>query len=84
VGAVPGLHWFSESASRVVVVVDASRLDAVVARAGRAGVPAIVVGAAGGDRIVAQGAFDVSLAAADGAWRGALPRLLARDGAASA
>jgi phosphoribosylformylglycinamidine synthase len=70
---------FSESASRVIVAVDAALTDDVVARAAAAGVPASDIGVARGDHLVAQGAFDVSLADATAAWREAIPNALAAD-----
>jgi phosphoribosylformylglycinamidine synthase len=72
----PGLAWFSESASRVVVSVAAGREIGVVAAAINAGVAAAIVGRAGGDRIVADGAFAIGLADADAAWRNAIPDIL--------
>jgi phosphoribosylformylglycinamidine synthase len=75
-GCTPAEACFSESASRVVCAVDPPQLAAVMARASQAGVPAAVVGDARGDRLVAQGAFDVTLDDAASAWREALPRLL--------
>jgi phosphoribosylformylglycinamidine synthase len=63
---------FGEGPSRVVVCAAAGR-DEVLARAAAAGVPATVIGAAGGDRIVVEGLFDVSLADAVTAWRDRLP-----------
>jgi len=70
------LACFSESASRVVLSLDPASVDAVVARAGDAGVPVAVIGDAGGDRLVAEGAFDVDLAEATRVWRGAIPDAL--------
>ncbi len=78
-GTEPALAWFSESASRVVVAVEPARLDAVLARAASAGVPATDLGVAGGDRLVAEDAFDVSVSEAAAAWREAIPRLLGRE-----
>jgi hypothetical protein len=51
-------------------------LAAVLARAAAAGVPAAVIGDAGGDRLVATDAFDVSLGDAHRAWRDAIPNLM--------
>jgi hypothetical protein len=48
----------------------------VVAAAINAGVAAAIVGRAGGDRIVADGAFAIGLADADAAWRNAIPDIL--------
>jgi phosphoribosylformylglycinamidine synthase len=76
---VPALAWFSESASRVVVAVDPARADELVERARAANVPALHLGTAGGDRLVAAGAFDVALADATRAWRDALPGILGAD-----
>jgi phosphoribosylformylglycinamidine synthase len=68
---------FAESASRVVLSVAPDSVAAVLGRAVAAGVPAAVVGEARGDRLIADGAFDVSLADASRVWRNALPALLA-------
>jgi phosphoribosylformylglycinamidine synthase subunit PurL len=76
---VPALAWFSESASRVVVAVDPNRADDLVERARSGNVPAQRLGTAGGDRLVAAGAFTVPLADATHAWRDALPALLHPD-----
>jgi phosphoribosylformylglycinamidine synthase len=76
---VPALAWFSESASRVVVAVEAGTADALVERARNASVPAQRLGTAGGDRLVASGAFAVPLSDATHAWRDALPDLLRAD-----
>ena len=73
------LGWFSESASRVVLAVEPARVDEVGARATAAGVPWIDLGVAGGDRLVAEGAFDVPGAEAATTWREAIPRLLGRE-----
>jgi len=73
------LECFSESASRVVCTVDPTLVDEVLSRAGTAGVPATDVGEAGGDRLVATGAFDVALADATRAWRDAIPNALGAD-----
>jgi phosphoribosylformylglycinamidine synthase len=80
---VPALAWFSESASRVVVAVDPAAADALVDRARSAAVPAQRLGTAGGDRLVAAGAFDVPLGDATHAWRDALPSALHADPRAS-
>jgi phosphoribosylformylglycinamidine synthase len=75
----PALAWFSESASRVVVAVEPARLEVVLARAAAAGVPTTDLGVAGGDRLMADGAFDVSVPEAATTWREAIPRLLGRE-----
>jgi phosphoribosylformylglycinamidine synthase len=75
-GLAPGVAWFSESASRVVLSVAPAEVDAVLATAEAAGVPATVLGRAGGDRLEAEGAFSVSLADATHAWRDAIPDIL--------
>ena len=74
---VPAAACFSESANRVVVAVDESRVQAIADRATAAGVPATVIGRVGGDRLVWTGAFDVALADAERAWRDAIPAALA-------
>ena len=70
------LACFSESASRVVLSVTPDRLDGVLARASAGGVPATVLGSAGGRRLVADGAFDVPLDDATHAWRDTLPTIM--------
>jgi phosphoribosylformylglycinamidine synthase len=72
----PAAWCFAETASRVVVAVDEPQLSDLWARAGAAGVRAEILGLAGGERLVADGAFDVSLDEAEAAWRGAIPRAL--------
>jgi len=72
---VPALTWFSESASRVVVSVPPSGVDDVVARARDAAVAAVDIGVATGERLRSPD-FDVALADAADAWRGAIPRAL--------
>ena len=74
---VPAVGCFSESANRVVVVVDGPHLEEILGRAAAAGVPAASIGAAGGDRLRWSGAFDVALVDAERAWRDALPSALA-------
>jgi hypothetical protein len=76
-GLVPSAACFSESANRVVVAVDEDRVGEVLGRADAADVPAALIGVAGGDRLVWDGAFDVLLADAETAWRDALPSALA-------
>jgi phosphoribosylformylglycinamidine synthase len=69
----------AETASRVVLAVDPANVASVLARASDAGVRAVSIGTAGGDRLVAEGAFDVALADATTAWRDAIPNLVAAD-----
>ena len=72
--SVPALAWFSESASRVVLAVEpAGARRRSSSGPGAAGVPARRLGTAGGDRLVAEGAFSVALADATHAWRDAIP-----------
>ena len=73
---VPGVAWFSESASRVVLSVAPEREAEILAAADAAGVPAALLGRAGGDRLEAAGAFSVSVADATAAWRDAIPDIL--------
>jgi phosphoribosylformylglycinamidine synthase subunit PurL len=67
---------FSESASRVVCAVDPLLAGQVPERARAAGVATTEIGEARGDRLVADGAFDVPLAAATRAWRDMIPDAL--------
>ncbi len=71
-----GLACFSESASRVVLSVAPERVGEVLDRSAAAGVPATAIGGSGGDRLVATGAFDVAVAEAEIAWRGAIARIM--------
>jgi phosphoribosylformylglycinamidine synthase subunit PurL len=74
---LPAAAWcFSESSNRVVVSVDARRLPTVLQRAADAGIHAVDLGVAGGDRLVVDGAFDVSLVDAERVWREAIPTAL--------
>ena len=69
---------FGESTSRVVVAVAAEQVVAVLGAAAAAGVPAAVVGQAGGDQCIADGAFAVPLVEAHRAWHEAIPTLMAQ------
>ncbi|MDQ6852530.1 MAG: phosphoribosylformylglycinamidine synthase subunit PurL [Actinomycetota bacterium] len=73
------LECFSESASRVVCAVDPLLAGQVLSRARAAGVTASEAGEARGDRLIADGAFDVPLADATRAWRDAIPNALGAD-----
>ena len=63
---------FGESASRVVVSAPADKLDAVLAAAKGAGVPATVIGRTGGDRIrlsvAGNAVVDAAIADAEQSW----------------
>jgi phosphoribosylformylglycinamidine synthase subunit PurL len=65
---------FTEAPSRVVVCTHDRA--ALISRAAGVGVAFRVLGEAGGDRLVVEGLFDVSVAEATEAWRGRLPALL--------
>jgi phosphoribosylformylglycinamidine synthase len=67
---------FSEAPSRVVVGVDPSETAGLVVRVTAAGVPATVIGRAGGDRLVVDDLLDVTLEDATRTWREFLPRAL--------
>jgi phosphoribosylformylglycinamidine (FGAM) synthase-like enzyme len=74
--AGPIAACFSESASRVVVAAEAPRVAEILSRAADAGVAAAEIGRSGGDRLIADAVFDVSLADAAHAWRDAIPDTL--------
>ena len=77
--ALPAAAWcFAESASRVVVTADPSRLDEVLTRAADAGIAARDAGMTGGARLVVDGVLDVSLADAAARWRNAIPSRMLR------
>ena len=67
---------FSESASRVVLSVPPAQLNEVLGRASSTKVPAMVLGDAGGDTLRSDGAFTVTLAEAEHAWRDAIPSIM--------
>ena len=69
---------FSESTSRVVVSVTHEQVAAALGVAAAAGVPAAVVGQAGGAQCIADGAFAVPLADAQRVWSEAIPNLMAK------
>lgn len=71
----PFVALFSESASRAVVVVSPDRLEAVLERAQHCGVPATVLGHAGGEAFVVAGELTVPVAELKAAWESTLPRL---------
>ena len=67
---------FAESASRVVLAVAPDQVAPVTAAARDAGVTAEQLGEAGGDHLIATGAFDVALDRAAASWRDAIPHAL--------
>ncbi|HUJ67646.1 MAG TPA: AIR synthase-related protein, partial [Acidimicrobiales bacterium] len=67
---------FAEEPSRVVFSVPDSGRSELERRAEAAGLGFVPLGRAGGDRLVVAGLVDVALAAAEAAWRGALPAAL--------
>ncbi|MDE3086101.1 MAG: phosphoribosylformylglycinamidine synthase II, partial [Acidobacteriota bacterium] len=75
VGGVDGHGGlFSESPGRVVLC--SSRPEEVLSRAEAAGVPAAVIGTAGGERLAVEGLVDLPVAELVRAWRRALPAAL--------
>ncbi|MDZ7674634.1 MAG: phosphoribosylformylglycinamidine synthase subunit PurL [Acidimicrobiales bacterium] len=75
----PGDHvaLFGDAPSAVLVAVDPGDIDELTDAAGAAGVPASVIGSAGGDRLVLGDLVDVAIDDLHGAWVGALPHALA-------
>jgi phosphoribosylformylglycinamidine synthase II len=67
---------FSESASRVVVSVDAADEDELTQLAAEHQVPAARVGETGGPRALIEGLVDIPVRELTDAWEGAIPRLL--------
>ena len=76
---------FGESASRVIVSVTATHVDALLRRAGAANVPATVVGRTGGSRLrIAVGGkrtIDVQVGDAERVWSTAIERYFAERAA---
>jgi phosphoribosylformylglycinamidine synthase len=71
---------FSESAGRAVVTCAPGDRDAVIAAAAAAGVPAIAIGAVGGDMLILEGVASLSLADLEAAFERPLPTLFALPG----
>ncbi|MDF9715727.1 phosphoribosylformylglycinamidine synthase subunit PurL [Nocardioides sp. ChNu-153] len=72
----PFVALFAESTGRVLVSVPADGLTELLARATVHEVPAAVVGRTGGDELVVEGSFAVSVAEAREAWAATLPAAL--------
>jgi len=68
---------FSEAPSRVVVCAMPEHEQAISDSAAAAGIPASVLGASGGDRLVVEGLVDLSLDEARSSWRSAVPEAVA-------
>jgi len=68
---------FSEAPSRVVVCAMPEHEQAILDSAAAAGIPASVLGASGGDRLVVVGLVDLSLDEARSSWRSAVPEAVA-------
>jgi phosphoribosylformylglycinamidine (FGAM) synthase-like enzyme len=73
---------FTETPGRVVVCTTSP--DEILKRAASAGVPATLIGMAGGDRIVVEGLVDLALADVSEVWSGALPKALGETFGATA
>jgi len=73
---------FSETASRIVVSVDASQEEALLARAAAAGLPARRIGTTGGSRleisIEGKNVVDLAVIEAEAVWSSALARYFTR------
>jgi phosphoribosylformylglycinamidine synthase len=61
----------------VLISVPLAHLQVVLQKTAEAGIPAKELGSGGGTRLVVEGLFDVSVADAVTAWRGALPAAFA-------
>ena len=80
--ADPALVCFSESASRIVVAIDASNEKTLIQKAAAAGVPARRIGTVGGARLEIRvggaRAVDIAIADAERVWATALEQFFAR------
>jgi phosphoribosylformylglycinamidine synthase len=84
--SLPSLFaFFSESASRIVLSVEASKEQDVLARAAAAGVPARRIGTTGGDRlrvtVDGAAAIDVAVSEAEHLWSTAIEQYFKRTAA---
>ena len=75
-GVPSAAHLFSEAPSRAVLTAPIAQVELVCRAAEQAGVPAVVLGRAGGDRLVVDGLVDLTLAEATEAWWSKLPAAL--------
>jgi phosphoribosylformylglycinamidine synthase len=75
-GVPSAAHLFAEAPSRVVVSVAADRVADVLDRAAAAGVAAVELGAAGGERFAIDGFVDLAAADVVATWRDRLPEAL--------
>jgi phosphoribosylformylglycinamidine synthase len=79
------LELFSESASRIVVSVAASKEQELLSRASAAGVPARRIGVTGGDRLKISAAgsalIDIAISEAERIWSTAIERYFTRAAA---
>jgi phosphoribosylformylglycinamidine (FGAM) synthase-like enzyme len=72
----PFVALFSESAARAIVTVPAGEVEELRALSARHDVLMTELGTAGGDALVVDGAFDVSLDELRTAWTATLPAAL--------
>jgi phosphoribosylformylglycinamidine synthase len=75
-GLPPLAALVSESASRVLLAVPPASAEELATLAAEAGVPAIHLGATGGDRLAVPGVLDLPVSHLRGAFEAALPRAL--------
>ena len=78
-GVADHVELFGEGPSRVLFCVEPVGLPAFLVRAEAAGVPARVMGDAGGDRVVIDGLIDLGLDEVSERWAGELPAMLAGE-----
>jgi phosphoribosylformylglycinamidine synthase subunit PurL len=74
----PFTALFSESAGRALVSVAPGREAQFAALCAEHGVPATVLGAASGDTLTVESAFEIPLAELERAWAGTLPAIFGR------
>jgi phosphoribosylformylglycinamidine synthase len=68
--------YFGEDQARYLVATDKNSINPILSTADSLGVGAVVVGTVGGDKIQAEGAFDVTLAGLKERWSTWLPNLM--------
>ena len=68
---------FSEAPSRVVACATPDQVEEILRRAADAGIPTALLGGSGGDRLVVEGLFDLSLDEARSRWLSAVPEAVA-------
>ncbi|MBI3911985.1 MAG: phosphoribosylformylglycinamidine synthase subunit PurL [Armatimonadetes bacterium] len=69
---------FGEAPSRILIAVEPDQEAAVIAALAEEGAPFALLGEVGGDRLVIEGALDLSVAELETTWESIIPRAMSR------